>query len=76
MSIRKTLIIKEVTETSDTGKACDPITRVVAMAVIRNPYAGQFGDDLVGEWGQPVLGQPGLEADRVVRFPKVQLLGD
>ncbi len=46
MSIRKTLMIKEVTETSDTGKACDPITRVVAMAVIRNPYAGEFGDDL------------------------------
>ena len=46
MTIRKTVVIKEVIEAGDTGKACDPITRVVAMAVIRNPYAGTFGDDL------------------------------
>ena len=46
MHIRKTLIIRETTETDGTGKACAPITRVVAIAVIRNPFAGRFGDDL------------------------------
>jgi hypothetical protein len=46
MDVRKTLLLKETTETDGTGKACAPITRVVAMAVIRNPFAGSHGDDL------------------------------
>ncbi len=46
MDIRKTLLIRETTESDGTGKACAPITRVVAIAVIRNPFAGRFGDDL------------------------------
>ena len=35
-----------ITETDGSGKACDPITRVVAIAVIQNPFAGTFGEDL------------------------------
>lgn len=46
MNLRKTLIVKETVEADGTGKACDPVTRVVAMAVIRNPFAGQFIEDL------------------------------
>ena len=44
MNIRKTVIIKEVIETDGHGKACDPITRVVAMAVVQNPFAGPAGE--------------------------------
>lgn len=46
MKLRKTMIVKEVTEMDSSGKPCDPITRVVAMAVVQNPFAGQFGEDL------------------------------
>ena len=61
MTIRKTVVIKEVIETGDTGKACDPITRVVAMAVIRNPFAGRFGDDL-----RPLFDLGGKLGDRLM----------
>ncbi|MDP7546709.1 MAG: amino acid synthesis family protein [Alphaproteobacteria bacterium] len=46
MNLRKTMIIKETIEADAFGKACDPITRVVAMAVIQNPFAGRFVEDL------------------------------
>ena len=46
MDIRKTMIIKETIEADGVGEACDPITRVVAIAVIRNPFAGRFVQDL------------------------------
>ena len=46
MDLRKTLIIKETIETDGVGKPCAPITRLVAAAVIRNPCAGRFVEDL------------------------------
>ncbi len=46
MDIRKTIFIKETIETDENGKACEPITRVAAMAVIKNPFAGKFVEDL------------------------------
>ena len=46
MDVCKTMIIKETIEADGFGKACDPITRVVAVAVIQNPFAGRFVDDL------------------------------
>ena len=46
MDLRKTVIIKETIEANESGKACDPITRVVAIAVIQNPFAGSFVEDL------------------------------
>ena len=46
MDIRKTVVIKETIEADGVGEACDPITRVVAIAVIRNPFAGRFVKDL------------------------------
>lgn len=46
MNIRKTVIMKETIETDGVGEACTPITRVVAAAVIRNPFVGRFVEDL------------------------------
>ncbi|MEQ9490350.1 MAG: amino acid synthesis family protein [Alphaproteobacteria bacterium] len=46
MTVRKTVFVKEVIETDDSGKLCAPITRVAVLAVIRNPYAGKQADDL------------------------------
>jgi len=46
MDIRKTLIIKETIEADGVGKSCGPITRVVSVAVIKNPFSGRFVEDL------------------------------
>lgn len=46
MNIRKTMIIKETIEADGFGKACDPITRIAALAVIENPFAGRYVEDL------------------------------
>ncbi len=63
MSVRKTMIVKETIETDETGKSCGPITRVVAMAVVKNPFAGRFVEDLSplfdlgGQLGERLMGQ-------------------
>tara|TARA_B100000686_G_C16603443_1_gene869902 strand:- start:7 stop:552 length:546 start_codon:yes stop_codon:yes gene_type:complete len=46
MEIRKTMLIKETTLTDGNWKTCKAINRVVAMAVIQNPFAGRFVEDL------------------------------
>jgi len=46
MKIRKTLFIREVIATDAFGTACDPVTRVAVLAVVRNPLAGRYEDDL------------------------------
>ena len=46
MKLRKTMTIREVIETDGMGRACDPIVRVVAMAVVQNPFTGQYVEDL------------------------------
>lgn len=46
MDIRKTVFTKEIITADEMGMACDPITRVAAMAVVRNPLAGRYQDDL------------------------------
>ena len=46
MDVRKTIIIKEIIEADGMGEICDPITRVVALAVIKNPFARQSVEDL------------------------------
>src|SRR5580693_6249931 len=46
LDIRKSLMLREVL-TSDMGKSgARPIVRAVALAVIGNPYAGRYEDDL------------------------------
>ena len=62
MYIRKTVIIKETIEADSIGETCDPITRVVALAVIRNPFAGRVVEDLSplfdigGQLGERLMG--------------------
>lgn len=46
MDVRKTVFTKEIITTDEMGMACDPITRVAALAVVRNPFAGVHQDDL------------------------------
>ncbi len=62
MQVRKTVITKETIEADGLGRECAPITRVVAVAVIRNPFAGRFVEDLsplfdiAGELGERLMG--------------------
>jgi hypothetical protein len=62
MEVRKTMLIKETIEADGFGKPCDPITRVAALAVIQNPLAGHFVEDLSslfdigGELGERLMG--------------------
>ncbi len=44
--LRKKLFIKEVIVTDQLGQPCAPNSRVAALAVIRNPLAGVFSEDL------------------------------
>jgi Amino acid synthesis len=46
LHIRKSLVLREVL-TSDMGKSAQrPVVRAAALAVITNPYAGRYVDDL------------------------------
>ncbi|WP_299356466.1 amino acid synthesis family protein [uncultured Shimia sp.] len=44
--IRKTVVTREIIAADEMGKPCDQITRVAAMAIMRNPYAGIDQQDL------------------------------
>ena len=47
MLIRKTLLLRETTETDTSGKPCAPVVRVVAIAIVQNPFASEgFVEDL------------------------------
>ncbi|MBF9058327.1 amino acid synthesis family protein [Rhodobacterales bacterium HKCCSP123] len=46
MQIRKRMLIRERTETDEMGAPCEPLTRVAALAVLRNPLAGKDHADL------------------------------
>ena len=46
MNLRKTLVIRETIEADETNESCSPITRVAALAVVENPFAGRFIEDL------------------------------
>ena len=61
MDLRKTLILRETTQTDGIGTPCDPITRVVAVAVIRNPFAGRHAQDL-----SPLFDIGGALAERLM----------
>ena len=70
MNIRKTLLIKETIEKDGFGKACGPITRVVAVAVIQNPFAGRFVEDL-----SPLFDISGELGDRLMADAVKMLAG-
>lgn len=46
VEVRKTVFSKETIFADEMGVACEPITRVVAMAVVRNPFAATNQQDL------------------------------
>lgn len=46
MTTRKTMLIREVITADAFGTPCAPVTRVAALAVVRNPFAGRFVEDL------------------------------
>ncbi len=46
MDARKTVFTKEIIAADETGAPCERITRVAAMAVIGNPFAGGHHADL------------------------------
>lgn len=64
MLIRKTMLIRDRTETDEIGSPCAPLTRVVALAVLRNPFAGIDQDDLTElfEYGAALGAQLAAEA--------------
>lgn len=46
IDVRKTLFFREIITADEMGRSCDPISRVAAMAVIRNSFAGVDQEDL------------------------------
>ena len=82
MTIRKTVFIKEMIETDAFGEPCDPITRVAVAAVVKNPYAGQFTEDLSqlfdigGQLGDQLMaGAVAMLAKAPVSYGKAALVG-
>ena len=76
------MVIKETIEADAVGEACDPITRVVAVAVIRNPFAGDFVKDLSplfdigGQLGERLMGDAvKLLAGPPVSYGKAAIVG-
>ena len=47
MEARKVLFVKEIVRAEAGGSAARPISRVAAIAVIANPFAGRFVEDLL-----------------------------
>lgn len=82
MNIRKTVLIRESIEADGVGKACDPIVRVAAVAVIRNPFAGRFVEDLSslfdlgGQLGERLMDDAvGMLAGPPVSYGKAAIVG-
>ena len=82
MDIRKTIMIKETIEADSVGEVCDPITRVVAVAVIQNPFAGRFIEDLSplfdigGQLGERLIGDAvKMLAGPPVSYGKAAIIG-
>ncbi len=46
MDARKVLFVKEIVRSEAGGPAARPVSRVAAIAVIANPFAGKFVEDL------------------------------
>ena len=82
MNIRKTMVVKEVIETNGVSKACSPITRVIAMAIIQNPFAGCVVADLPplydvsGQLGEHLIGDAvTLLSGAAVSYGKAAAMG-
>lgn len=82
MEVRKTVLIKETITADDVGQACDAIIRVVAAAVVRNPFAGRFVEDLSplfdlsGRLGEQLMSEAvSLLAGPPVSYGKAAIVG-
>ena len=83
MEIRKTGIFKETIETDAHGTACEPIVRVCAFAVMKNPAAGgDFTQDLSalfdigGKLGDTLMEEAvGMLGRPAVSYGKAALVG-
>ncbi len=82
MTIRKTVFIKEIIEADSFGQPCTPRTRVTVAAVVKNPYAGRFAEDLSllfdigGELGEKLMADAVKMLGRApVSYGKAALIG-
>jgi hypothetical protein len=73
MLIRKTMLIRDRTETDEMGAPCAPLNRVAALAVLRNPFAGIDQDDLTDlfEYGATLGAQLAADAMDALGAPPV-----
>lgn len=69
MPIRKTMLLRETVEADANGRPCAPVVRVVAMAVVRNPFAGMgHVEDLSALFGMGAELGERLMADAVAQL--------
>lgn len=69
MIVRKTLFTKEILNSDELGHACQPITRVAAMAVLRNPFAGRDQENLSDLFDIATELGPYMSAELVAMLP-------
>jgi hypothetical protein len=69
MDIRKTGFFRETIHADGFGTACKPIVRVAAFAILTNPFAGKFVQDL-----SPLFDMGGQLGDRLMG-DAVKMLG-
>ena len=85
-NIRKTQVIVETTN-SDVGKAVDPPTRkAAALAVIENPFAGRYeedlselmdiGEELGGYLGKMCVDALGITPEQAESYGKAAIVGE
>ena len=70
MDVRKIVMTKETILADGVGESCTPITRVVAVAVVRNPFAGRFEADLA-----PLFDLGGALGERLMSDAVAMLAG-
>ena len=82
MTVRKTVFIKETIEADCVGEICDPIVRVAAIAIVKNPFADRFVEDLAalfdlgGELGERLMGEAAaMLAGPPVSYGKAAIVG-
>lgn len=67
--VRRIIFVHDVTMADGFGESCEPVSRVAAMAVFRNPLAGRFAADLT------VLFEIGAELGAYLAQQAVDRLG-
>ncbi|GJL83142.1 MAG: hypothetical protein DHS20C01_27760 [marine bacterium B5-7] len=75
-------MIQEIIKTDGFGEPCDPITRVAAIAVVQNPAAGCFEQDLSplfdigGQLGEMLMNRAGsMLVQPPVSYGKAAIVG-